>query len=159
MAITPYGRAPVLLEEGHFALMPAARGFTVASVDPVLPNGQFSKPVSIAPGQVRIGDPALPVSAQLLVGHCTFGTRDAGLLLTLLPNLVVIRGEERLAMLIRLVADEARATCICPSPCVPCTPILPGAGQPRRWPAPQACRAPPSSPGSSARSAVRLWPI
>ncbi|TGN67938.1 AraC family transcriptional regulator [Paracoccus liaowanqingii] len=32
------------------------------------------------------------------------------MLLTLLPDLVVIRGEERLAMLIRLVADEARAT-------------------------------------------------
>src|SRR5690606_5502229 len=44
------------------------------------------------------------------VGHCTFAARDAGLLLTLLPDLVVIRGEARLAMLIRLVADEARAT-------------------------------------------------
>lgn len=104
------GRPPVLLEEGDFALIPAARRFTFSSPDPVLPAGQFSQPVLIAPGQMRIGDPELPVTTQHLVGHCTFAARDAGLLLTLLPDLVVIRGEARLAMLIRLVADEARAT-------------------------------------------------
>lgn len=104
------GRLPVLLEEGDFALVPAARRFTVSSPEPALPAGQFTEPVVLAPGQVRIGDPDLPVTTQQLVGHCTFGARDAPLLLTLLPDLVVIRGEERLAMLIRLVAEEARAT-------------------------------------------------
>ncbi|MDP0930077.1 AraC family transcriptional regulator [Paracoccus onubensis] len=104
------GRPPVLLEEGDFALIPAARRFTFSSPDPVLPQGQFSNPVLTAPGQVRIGDSELPVTTQQLVGHCTFAARDAGLLLTLLPDLVVIRGEARLAMLIRLVADEARAS-------------------------------------------------
>ncbi|MBJ2149837.1 AraC family transcriptional regulator [Paracoccus sp. IB05] len=103
------GRPPILLEEGDFALIPAAKRFTISSPDPVLPKGQFSVPVLLAPGQVRIGDPDLPVTTQQLVGHCTFGARDAALLLTLLPDLVVIRGEARLAMLIRLVADEARA--------------------------------------------------
>ncbi|RWR26042.1 AraC family transcriptional regulator [Sinirhodobacter populi] len=104
------GRPPVLLEEGDFALIPAARGFTISSPDPVLPKGQFTEPVLLAPGQVRIGDPGLPVTTQQLVGHCTFAARDAALLLTLLPDLVVIRGEARLATLIQLVADEARAT-------------------------------------------------
>ncbi|WP_417743411.1 AraC family transcriptional regulator [Salipiger sp.] len=103
------GRPPILLEEGDFALIPAARRFTISSPDPVLPAGHFTNPVPMAPGQVRIGDPDLPVTTQQLVGHCTFGARDAALLLTLLPDLVVIRGEARLAMLIRLVADEARA--------------------------------------------------
>lgn len=103
------GRPPILLTEGDFVLIPAARGFTLASVDPVLPAGDLSEPVLIAPGQVRIGDPDQPVTAQQLVGHCSFGAADAGLLLTLLPDLVVIRGEARLAMLIKLVADEARA--------------------------------------------------
>lgn len=104
------GRPPVLLEEGDFALIPAARRFTFSSPDPVLPQGQFSDPVLTAPGQVRIGDPDLPITTQQVVGHCTFAARDAGLLLTLLPDLVVIRGEARLGMLIRLVADEARAS-------------------------------------------------
>ena len=103
-------RPPILLEEGDFALIPAARRFTISSPDPVLPKGRFTEPVLLAPGQVRIGDPDLPVTTQQLVGHCIFGTRDAALLLTLLPDLVVIRGEARLAMLIQLVADEARAT-------------------------------------------------
>jgi AraC-like DNA-binding protein len=102
------GRPQVLLEQGDFALIPAARRFTLSSPEPVLPQGKFSDPVLTAPGQVRIGDPDLPVTTQQLVGHCTFAARDAGLLLTLLPDLVVIRGEARLAMLIRLVADEAR---------------------------------------------------
>ncbi|WP_192931186.1 cupin domain-containing protein [Gemmobacter serpentinus] len=104
------GGPPILLEEVDFALIPAARRFTISSPDSVLPKGQFSEPVLLAPGQMRIGDPDLPVTTQQLVGHCTFGARDAALLLTLLPDLVVIRGEARLAMLIRLVADEARAT-------------------------------------------------
>ena len=103
------GRPSVLLDEGDFVLIPAARRFTVSSLDPVLPDGQFSEPVVTAPGQVRIGDPDLPVTTQQLVGHCTFAARDAELLLTLLPELIVIRGEARLASLIRLVADEARA--------------------------------------------------
>lgn len=105
--LEPDGLPPILLGEGDFALIPAARGFTLSSVDPVLPEGQFTEPVVLAPGRVRIGDPTLPVTTQQLVGHCTFAARDAALLLTLLPDLVVIRGEERLSMLIRLVADEA----------------------------------------------------
>jgi len=100
----------VLLQECNFALIPAARRCTISSPDPVLPAGEFTEPVVLAPGQVRIGDPDLPVTTQQLVGHCTFGAPDAALLLTLLPDLVVIRGERRLVMLIRLVADEARAT-------------------------------------------------
>lgn len=103
------GHPPILLEEGDFALIPAARCFTLSSPDPVLPEGQFSRPVQLAPGEVRIGDPAHPINAQQLVGHCSFASRDAGLLLTLLPEVVVIRGEARLAQLIRLVADEAKA--------------------------------------------------
>ncbi|WP_128253112.1 AraC family transcriptional regulator [Falsirhodobacter deserti] len=103
------GRPPIPLGEGDFALIPAARCFTLSSPDPVLPPGQFTEPVLITPGQVRIGDPDLPVTTQQLVGHCTFAARDAALLLTLLPDLVVIRGEARLATLIRLVVDEARA--------------------------------------------------
>lgn len=83
--------------------------FTLASPDPVLPEGEFSEPVILAPGQVRIGDPGQPVTTQQLVGHCTFGARDAALLLTLLPDFVIIRGKARLGALIRLVADEARA--------------------------------------------------
>ena len=47
---------------------------------------------------------------QFLVGHCTFGSADAALLLSLLPELVLVRGEDRLSTLVQLVRDESRAT-------------------------------------------------
>jgi transcriptional regulator GlxA family with amidase domain len=44
----------------------------------------------------------------MLVGHCSFGSPDAGLLVSLLPQLVHVRGEPRLATLVQLVRDEFR---------------------------------------------------
>ncbi|WP_405054176.1 helix-turn-helix domain-containing protein [Telmatospirillum sp.] len=44
----------------------------------------------------------------MLVGHCCFGSPDAGLLVALLPQLVHVRGEPRLATLVELVRDEFR---------------------------------------------------
>lgn len=42
------------------------------------------------------------------MGHCVFGSPDAALLTSLLPSVVHIRGEKRLATLVRLVGDECR---------------------------------------------------
>src|SRR5690606_13254338 len=103
------GKPDVLLEAGDFVLIPAARGFTFSSVDPPAPAGLRSHPVPGADGVVRIGPPDGPVQAQQLVGHCRFGSPDAALLVSLLPDLVVVRGEGRLAALAALVRDEARA--------------------------------------------------
>ena len=44
----------------------------------------------------------------MLVGHCTFGSPDAALLVSLLPRLVHVRGEARLATLMDLVSGETR---------------------------------------------------
>jgi Cupin/Bacterial regulatory helix-turn-helix proteins, AraC family len=44
----------------------------------------------------------------VLVGHCSFGSPDAGLLVSLLAHLVHVRGEKRLATLVQLVRDEFR---------------------------------------------------
>jgi AraC-like DNA-binding protein len=57
---------------------------------------------------IRIGTQDVPAQVQLLVGHCTFGSPDAALLVSLLPQLVLVRGERRLAMLVELVTEEAR---------------------------------------------------
>jgi AraC-like DNA-binding protein len=45
----------------------------------------------------------------LLVGHCSFGSPDAALLVSLLPRLVHVRDDNRLATVVQLVADESRA--------------------------------------------------
>jgi AraC-like DNA-binding protein len=45
----------------------------------------------------------------MLVGHCSFDSPDADLLVSLLPQLVHVRGERRLALLVKLVGEESRA--------------------------------------------------
>ena len=51
-----------------------------------------------------------PRDVLFLVGHCTFGSPDAALLVSLLPQVVHVRGEARLATLVELVGQETRAT-------------------------------------------------
>ncbi len=46
----------------------------------------------------------------MLIGHCSFGSPDAALLVALLPSLVHVRGEARLATLVELVSDESRGS-------------------------------------------------
>jgi AraC-like DNA-binding protein len=44
----------------------------------------------------------------MMAGHCSFGSPDASLLVSLLPQLVHVRGEQRLATLVELVREESR---------------------------------------------------
>ena len=90
------------LARGDFVLIPAATDFTFASVEPP-PVGHFTDPVMLA-GEVRLGAREGPPDVLILVGHCTFGSPDAALLVSLLPQLVQVRGETRLATLVELVA-------------------------------------------------------
>jgi AraC-like DNA-binding protein len=45
----------------------------------------------------------------MLIGHCSFASPDADLLVPLLPQVVHIRCAGRLAQLVKLVGDESRA--------------------------------------------------
>jgi transcriptional regulator GlxA family with amidase domain len=45
---------------------------------------------------------------RALIGYCEFGSPDAALLVSLLPRLVHVRGEKRLATLVELVREEFR---------------------------------------------------
>lgn len=101
------GQEPLLLQAGDFALVPAAFGVAMSSLDP--PAGTAdSLPIALAPGVFRIGAPDGPVDLRLLAGHCSFGSPDAALLVSLLPQLVHVRGEARLATLVQLVGEESR---------------------------------------------------
>lgn len=103
------GRPSVLLSEGDFVLSPAGCRFSLASADHDTPPDLASLPVIGSDGHARFGDPADPVEVEQLIGFCTFGSPDAALLVTLLPDILVVRGGDRLGVLARLVADEARA--------------------------------------------------
>ena len=107
--LTLDGQAPLQLRQGDFVLIPAAQGYTMSSLAPALPQAADSVPVELPQGQFRLGDPDGPPEVLLLVGHCAFGSPDAALLVSLLPQLVHVRGEHRLAILVQLVMDESRA--------------------------------------------------
>jgi transcriptional regulator GlxA family with amidase domain len=44
-----------------------------------------------------------------MVGHCAFGSDEKTLLVSLLPEVIHISGEERLMLLVRMINDETRA--------------------------------------------------
>jgi AraC-like DNA-binding protein len=103
------GKTPVELTAGDFVLVPAVGSLTITSLDPPPPPGLLSHPVLGEDGVFRIGSPDRPAEVQQLVGHCSFASPDADLLVSLLPDMVVVHGEDRLASLTALVRDEARA--------------------------------------------------
>ncbi len=100
------GRVPVRLGRGDFMLIPAADDFTVMSLAPP-PGGRVTEPVEVRPGVFHLGEPGEP-DTRMLVGYCAFGSDDAALLVSLLPELVVVRGEWRLTTLVELLSEEAR---------------------------------------------------
>lgn len=103
------GAGPMELVQGDFVLIPSACGFTVSSMAP-LPAGQpDSEPVTLPNGEFRHGSVDAPADVQLLLGYCSFSSPDAALLVSLLPQLVHVRGEARLSTLVRLVGEESRA--------------------------------------------------
>jgi AraC-like DNA-binding protein len=67
-----------------------------------------TSPVALLDGEFRLGIQSGPPDVRLLVGYCLFGSPDAALLVSLLPQLVHVRGERRLATIVQLVGEESR---------------------------------------------------
>lgn len=103
------GKEPLVLNAGDFVLIPAVKSFTFSSVDPPPPDDLVSHPVEGEDGVFGLGSIDADPEVQQLVGHCTFASPDADLLISLLPDVIFVRGEGRLAALTGLVRDEARA--------------------------------------------------
>lgn len=102
------GHAPLILQAGDFALVPSAFDFTASSLE--LPKGKRETPHVVLPsGEIRHGRLDGPHDVRMLVGYCELASPDASLLVSLLPQLVHVRGERRLTTLVELVRDEARA--------------------------------------------------
>lgn len=102
------GEAPVTLEQGDFALVPATCESTSSSLEPPQPGAE-TQHVETSPGVFRLGDPGAPADVRMLVGHLVCGSDDASLLVSLLPQLVHVRGQPRLITLVELLNQETRA--------------------------------------------------
>ena len=106
--LTLEGREPLVLQQGDFVLVPAAFDFTMSSLE-APPDGAQTPYVFRPDGEIRHGDPDAPADVRMLVGYCVFASPDTALLLSLLPQLVHVRGEPTLATLVSLVHAEFRA--------------------------------------------------
>ncbi|WP_244464707.1 AraC family transcriptional regulator [Martelella endophytica] len=100
------GRKAIELEQGDFILVPSSFGFTSTSAGEAPTPGELSAPVHLGNGALRVGRQDGPPDSQYLVGHCEFGSPDAALLVSLLPEVVVVRRDNRLVALAKLVRDE-----------------------------------------------------
>lgn len=103
------GHAPIMLLAGDFVLVPSACGFTISSSEPPPVEHPDTAPTPLPNGQFRHGPVDAPADVEMLLGYCTFGSPDAALLVSLLPQLVHVRGEPRLSTLVQLVGEESRA--------------------------------------------------
>jgi AraC-like DNA-binding protein len=102
------GHEPISLQEGDFVLIPSAYGFTMSSLEPTPSEDIDTPPVALLDGEFRLGIQSGPPDVRFLIGYCVFGSPDAALLVSLLPQLVHVRGERRLATLVQLVGEESR---------------------------------------------------
>ncbi|WP_395068104.1 AraC family transcriptional regulator [Paraburkholderia silvatlantica] len=106
--ITIGDRAPLELVAGDFVLIPASHGIEMSSLEPPPPDLEPVTPVALGNNEFRIGAPDHAIDSRMVAGHCSFGSPDSSLLVSLLPQLVHVRGEERLATLVKLVREESR---------------------------------------------------
>ncbi|WP_446745520.1 AraC family transcriptional regulator [Silvibacterium acidisoli] len=102
------GQSSMKLEAGDYVLVPAMHELIVESLN-APPAGTTSMPTEIGAGHFRVGHEAGPAESRVQIGHCSFGSPDAELLVSLLPQIVIARGEPRLALLMQLIGGETRS--------------------------------------------------
>ena len=106
--VTADGQPSMQLAAGDFVLVPAMRDLVIESLE--MPAGPLDvTPTQVGEGHFRVGRQDGPADLRMRVGHCSFGSPDAALLVPLLPQVVLARGEPRLVTLMQLVHGETRA--------------------------------------------------
>jgi len=109
------GQPPLTLEAGDFVLLPTTPGFTMTGLEPVVPTlvdpglAVTADDKGGGDGEVRHGRQDGPPDMRMLGGYFVFDSEDAGLLVSLLPGQVHVRGVEQLSVLVRLLIEEAAA--------------------------------------------------
>lgn len=104
------GHPALTLESGDFVLLPATPGFTMSSLEPGRTEHLDPRAMSKVAGEVRHGTRGGKPDMRLLGGWFVFDSPDTGMLVSLLPALVHVRGIERLSTLVRLVGEESSET-------------------------------------------------
>ena len=101
------GKSPTLLVAGDFVLIPATYTLESTSAGASPPEG-ITMPTFLEEGHVRIGSTTGAAEFLMNVGHCEFDTPDKQLIVALLPNEILIKGQRRFVTLFELLLDESR---------------------------------------------------
>jgi AraC-like DNA-binding protein len=101
------GQDAITIAAGDFVLLPTTPGFTMTGFEPVTPIFIDPKTAPAPADDVRHGTPDGEPDVRLLGGYFVCESPDAGLLVSLLPALVHVRGAKRLSTFARLVGEEA----------------------------------------------------
>jgi AraC-like DNA-binding protein len=99
------GQPALALRKGDFVLVPSAYDLTTSSL---APPSRDTVPVAKANGEYRLGIQRGAPDVRMLIGHCTFGSPDAALLVSLLPRVVHLHDQPRLSTIVQLLRDESR---------------------------------------------------
>jgi AraC-like DNA-binding protein len=83
--------------------------FMMSSLEPPTSEDADTVPVALPSGEFRLGTRAGPARGLVGRGPLRLRFADAALLVSLLPRLVHVQGEKRLATLMTLVSEESRA--------------------------------------------------
>lgn len=104
--LTVDGEAPIELLAGDFVLLPATPAFTMSGSEPA-PVQRIDPTTATPDGPLRHGRQDGPPDVQQFGGWFRFAAPDAGLLVSLLPRMIHLRGQPRLAALVGMIGDEA----------------------------------------------------
>ena len=99
----------VLLLAGDFLLLPATPGFTLSGFESVEPVIIDPKTLPSPSGEVRHGNQEGAPDVRMLGGYFVFDSPDSKILVSLLPPLVHLRGNQRLSVLVDLVNEESKS--------------------------------------------------
>ena len=98
---------PIIVRAGDFVLSPSTNDQIIESIDAPA-QGIAMAPTELSEGRFRVGLADDEVNLRMQIGLCSFASPDAALLVSLLPSMIIARGEPRLAQLLNLVSDETR---------------------------------------------------
>ena len=104
--LTVDGHAAITLGAGDFVLLPTTPPFTLSGFEPAPPVFIDPDLVPGGRGELRHGQQDGPADMRSLGGAFLFDTQQAGLLASLLPTIVHVRGSQRLMQLVQMVGEE-----------------------------------------------------
>jgi len=105
--LTVDGHEPITLNAGDFVLLPATPGFTISSLVPATTIHLDPHDVASTRGELRYGEPDGLADMRSLGGAFLFDGADAGLLVSLLPEVVHVADSPRLSQLVQMVGEES----------------------------------------------------